>query len=241
MILLIDIGNTRLKWGQWQAGEFSQGGAIFHSQEAFKAELGNAWRALSRPEILRLACVSSPVIKQQVIELAQQLWPKVTIHEAGSGQYAKGLSNGYAIPQKLGVDRWLAMIGAVHHYAAPFCLVDCGTAITLDVVEQGGQHLGGLIMPGLTLMKESLHQGTASLSFCAEEHQQGLAKYTEAAIYNGSVYAVKGFIETGMAQYGRSVPLILTGGDAVFLANILTLDAIVDTELVFKGLAVIDE
>ena len=241
MILLVDIGNTRLKWAQWQCGELCGIGAMLHGSGDIKTELRKTWATWPEPKILRLACVSSPAIKQLLIELVQQLWPKVVIQEVRSEQYAKGLTNAYAAPEKLGVDRWFAMIGAFHYYAAPFCLVDCGTAITLDVVDASGQHLGGMIMPGLTLMKQALSKGTADLGVCAQAHPQGLAKYTEAAIYNGNLAAVRGFIEAGKVEYGYSVPLILTGGDAVFVASALALDAIVDSDLVFKGLTVIEE
>ena len=92
-------------------------------------------------------------------------------------------------------------------------------------------------MPGLALMKQALHRGTADLNVCPDVHKLGLANDTEAAIFNGNLNAIKGFIELGLAQYNKPLQLIVTGGDAKFLADILKLDAIVDTELVFKGLA----
>ncbi len=237
MILLVDIGNTRLKWTLQQSGKFCQAGAITHGHKGINSALLSAWQGLDLPQKIYLACVSSITVKQAFFDAAEQLWPNVQIREIQTQKYAKGVSNAYSKPEKLGVDRWLVLLAAYHYYIAPVCVVDCGTAITLDVVDCQGTHLGGMIMPGLTLMKQALQNGTADLNFCLEVHKQGLANNTEAAIFNGNLNAIKGFIELGLAQYKKPLQLILTGGDAEFVADTLKLDAIVDTQLVFKGLA----
>ncbi len=240
MILLVDIGNSRLKWNTEQAGRLGETQAIIHIHGSIQAELIKAWQVLDKPKSLRLACVSSTRIKQQLIAAVNHLWPNLHIFEIQATLYAKGITNAYSIPHKLGVDRWLAMIGAFHQYNGSFCVVSCGTAITLDIVNAQGTHLGGMIMPGLILMQQALQQGTFALNISTEEHPLGLADYTEAGIYNGCFAAVKGFIEMGMAQYNSSVQLILAGGDAMVLQKKLGLDAIIDLELVMQGLVVID-
>ena len=237
MILLVDIGNTRLKWAQHQAGKLFHTGAISHVDKSVNSVLLSAWQNMQPPEKILLACVSSKMVKQALYSIVEQLWPNSQIQEIQTKKYAKGVSNAYLKPEKLGVDRWLALLAAYHHFTAPICVVDCGTAITLDVIDQQGMHLGGMIMPGLSLMKQALHRGTADLNVCSEVHKLGLANDTEAAIFNGNLNAIKGFIELGLAQYNKPLQLIVTRGVAKFLADILKLDAIVDTELVFKGLA----
>jgi len=239
MNLLVDIGNTRLKWVVQQSGNLDSFGALVHNQEGFPATLIAAWQLLAQPDCIYIACVSSTELKKLLTSIIRQLWPSCLIQEIHTKKYSHGVSNAYFNPEKLGVDRWLAMLGAFEHYSAPFCVVDFGTAITLDVIDKQGQHLGGMIMPGLTLLKKSLSKGTEDLSFCSETHKQGLANYTQAAIYNGSLYAVKGFIEAGLMQTAQTSRLILTGGDADFLADTLKLDAVVDAELVFKGMALL--
>ncbi len=239
MNLLVDIGNTRLKWAVQQLGNLDSFGALVHNQENFSATLIASWRLLELPNCIYIACVSSTELKQLLITIIGQLWPNCPIQEIHTKKQSHGLSNAYLNPEKLGVDRWLAMQGAFRHYSAPFCVVDFGTAITLDVIDEQGQHLGGMIMPGLTLLKQSLSKGTADLSFSSESHKQGLANYTQAAIYNGCLYAVKGFIEAGLMQTAQTSHLILTGGDAEFLANTLKLDAVIDTELIFKGMVLL--
>lgn len=237
MILLVDIGNTRLKWAQLQAGKLCQQGAIAHQNTNIQNSLLIAWQGLQTPKKICLAVVSSKAVKQVLFDVVKQLWSNVPIQEVSTEKCTRGVSNAYPKPEKLGVDRWLAMFAAYYHYTAPVCVVDCGTAITLDVIDQQGQHLGGMIMPGLTLMQQSLKRGTADLNVCSAVHKPGLANDTEAAIFNGNLSAIKGFIEFGLSQYKKSLQLIITGGDAEFIADTLGLDAIVDTELVFKGLA----
>ena len=236
MMLLVDIGNTRLKWAQYQTGRFYKTGVITHVYESINDVLLTAWQELKAPQKIYLAVVSSKKVKQVLYDVAEQLWPNVQIQEIQTHKYAYGVKNAYPKPEKLGVDRWLALLAANHYYTAPVCVVDCGTAITLDVLDQQGTHLGGMIMPGLTLMKQALQKGTADLNVCSEIHKLGLANDTEAAIFNGNLNAIKGFIELGLAQYKKPMQLIVTGGDAKFIAGILKLDAIVDTEMVFKGL-----
>ncbi len=239
MNLLVDIGNTRLKWAVQQSGNLDSFGALVHNQEDFPTTLIASWRLLELPNCIYIACVSSTELKQLLASIIRQLWPSCLIQEIHTKKYSHGVSNAYLNPEKLGVDRWLAMLGAFRHYSAPLCAVDFGTAITLDVIDKQGQHLGGMIMPGLSLLKQSLSKGTADLSFCSETHEQGLADYTQGAIYNGCLYAVKGFIEAGLMQSAQTSRLILTGGDANFLADTLKLDAVVDDELIFKGMTLL--
>ncbi len=236
MMFLVDIGNTRLKWAQYETGELFQTGAITHVQYNIYVSLLAAWRDIPAPEQIYLAAVASKKIRQILCDVVEQLWPNIQIQQIYTEKFALGVTNAYLKPEKLGVDRWLALLAAYHHYTAPVCIVDCGTAITLDILDQQGMHLGGMIMPGLTLMKQSLKAGTADLNACSKLYPLGLADDTEAAIFNGNLNAVKGFIEFGLKQYKKKLQLIVCGGDAEFLVDILKLNAVVDTKLVFKGL-----
>ncbi|MCK5869708.1 type III pantothenate kinase [Methylococcaceae bacterium CS1] len=238
-MILIDIGNTRLKWAEQQTGQLGEMHAVVHSETNFQVQLTAAWQQLTKPESIYLACVSSARIKLQVIQIAEQLWPDVKVQEIHTEKYVLGVSNAYPKYEKLGVDRWLSILAAYHFYSAPVCVIACGTALTLDIVNQQGQHMGGMIMPGLSLMKQALSKGTANLNFCSEQYPQGLANDTEAAIYNGNINAIKGFIMQGLAEYQKPVQLIMTGGDAQLLIQTLKLEAINDAQLVLKGLALV--
>ena len=90
-----------------------------------------------------------------VLSVIRKLWPSAQVLLAKPEAFAYGVTNAYAQPEKLGIDRWLGMIACYNLYSSGFCLAGCGTAITVDVVDSTGQHQGGLISPGLLLMKES--------------------------------------------------------------------------------------
>lgn len=238
-MILIDLGNTRIKWTRQQAGQLEKIHAIVHINTHIESLLIAAWQPLNTPNRIYLACVGADSIKQQIIHVSNQLWPNISLQEITTQKYAQGVCNAYPAYTKLGVDRWLAMLGAYHDYKAPVCIVSCGSALTLDIVDEQGQHLGGMIMPGLNLMQQALTQGAANLSIKSGHYPQGLANDTQSAIYNGNVSAIKGFIMQGLAEYKKPMQLILTGGDANFLAESLKLEAIIDAKLVFKGLALI--
>ncbi|OQK18260.1 hypothetical protein AU255_10645 [Methyloprofundus sedimenti] len=238
-MILIDIGNTRIKWAEQQAGNLGKMHALAYLNANIDLLLGAAWQQLSKPESIYLACVGAQRIKQQVMYIAYQLWPDIIIQEITTQKYAHGVRNAYPDYTRLGVDRWLSMVAAYHYYTRPVCIVSCGSALTLDIIDELGQHLGGMIMPGLNLLQQALSKGTANLNSCSEQYPRGLANDTQAAIYNGNLNAIKGFIEQGLAQYKNPVQLILTGGDAEFLADSLKLVAIIDARLVLKGLSLV--
>lgn len=238
-MILIDIGNTRIKWARYHAGKLEKMHAIVHIEQDIKPLLLTAWQHLPQPECIYLACVGSQDIKQQLILLVEQIWPDIKLHEIYTQKSACGVKNAYLKYTKLGVDRWLAMLAAYHYYPAPVCIVSCGSALTLDIIDKQGGHLGGMIMPGLSLMHQALSRGTANLKACSEHYTPGLANDTEAAIYNGCLSAIRGFIEQGLAQYQQPVTVILTGGDADFLTAGLNLPAVIDAQLVLKGLALV--
>lgn len=238
-MLLIDIGNTRIKWAQQHADQPETMHAVVHINHNIDNALISAWQHLSKPDKIYLACVGPQNIKQQVVHIAEQLWPAVSVQEIYTQKYALGVRNAYPKHNKLGVDRWLAMLAAYHYYNAPVCIVSCGSALTLDIVDSQGQHLGGMIMPGLNLMQQALSRGTANLNSYAKQYPLGLANDTEAAIYNGNLSAIQGFIKRGLAEYKNPLQLILTGGDADFLADKLKLETTIDAQLVLKGLALV--
>ncbi|PKM11949.1 MAG: type III pantothenate kinase [Gammaproteobacteria bacterium HGW-Gammaproteobacteria-3] len=237
MKLLLDIGNTRLKWAVHDQKGLAAGKPIVHGDCAFKQQLLAAWRGIQpRPEVLAVSCVGSETVLDLAIAAAHDLWPGVAWFRATSEASAGGVVNGYEYPRQLGVDRWLCLLAARRLCSEAVCIVDCGTAITVDVMAATGHHLGGLIAPGLTAMREALAQNTANLSFSAQVFPAGLAHSTEAAIYNGSLYAAVGLINS-VCQPGGALKLILTGGDAQIIAGHFGIDVLVVPDLVLQGLS----
>ena len=239
MKLLVDIGNSRLKWATELGGTLRQGGSLDYRSSSFAEQLREAWDFASPPRQLAIASVAAGPILREVLSLADALWPDIKPLLLRSSAYAHGVTNAYAQPEKLGIDRWLAIIAAHHEYAGDICVVDCGTAITLDVVSGAGQHLGGLIAPGLTLMPRSLIQDTALLH--DDQHPAGaeLGVFTSQAIVNGALMAAVGLVESSMSRWASQGRLILTGGDALVVAEALSVKATLDVLLVFKGLVLL--
>jgi type III pantothenate kinase len=238
MNLLIDIGNTRLKWGMVNGHQIIAGQPLVHDQ-AVRHELINIWEKISQPQRIAIACVSAKQLLEQVRSVALELWPGVDIISAKSQAQAYGVQNAYENPEKLGVDRWLSLVAARHFYPGAACVIDCGTAITVDVLDAYGKHQGGLISPGLMLMKKSLSLGTEQLQFSAAHHAFGLATNTASAIYSGTLSAAVGLIEHVVARQPDNMQVILTGGDAQLVAERLVFKPVIDADIVLRGLSII--
>lgn len=237
MNLLIDIGNTRLKWLLESGGQFETFHAMDYRQPDFSKALQEAWLTIETPKTIAIASVSNKHILDSVQQLCLSLWSQAQLLIPQPTIAAFGLKIAYAQPEKLGIDRWLALIAGHHHYAGDLCIVDCGTAITVDALQADGSHVGGLICPGLRLMKQALAGNTADLDFSNQPFAAQLETKTAAAIANGVFMAAIGLIEQTMQRLGSNYQLVLTGGDAKIVAQGLDRPIIVDYGLVLKGLA----
>ncbi|MGR9012041.1 MAG: type III pantothenate kinase [Gammaproteobacteria bacterium] len=235
MNLLIDMGNSRLKWAVTTGGQIMAGLPLLNTM-INRDELIGLWSGIYHPRRIAISCVSANQLLELVQTVARELWLDVDIILVKSQAQMFGVINAYQQPEKLGVDRWLSLVSVWQKYQSPACIVDCGTAITVDLIDADGRHQGGLISPGLTLMRKSLGQGTEALSFSESSHAFGLADNTEAAIYSGTLAASIGLIEHVLAKQRGKVRLILTGGDACLIAGQLNVEVIVDPNLVLQGL-----
>lgn len=239
MILDIDAGNSRIKWRLTGDHEIRSGG-VSDSLDAMLAEL------LARgaePRRVRLASVRGPAFAEALRAACDRHWSAV-IDAAVSQDQCAGVINGYRDTRRLGVDRWLAMLAAYHRGQGQCCVVDAGSAITLDVVAAGGRHLGGYIVPGLRLQCLAL-TGATQIRLPGEAAEQGLApgRSTEEAVRGGVLAMVVGWLTADphvrRASDGRR--LYITGGDAAHLAPHLVrlgLSVQLLPDLVLDGLAI---
>ncbi len=237
MNLLIDMGNSRLKWGLHEHEKITSGTPIFYST-SFKERLLSVWGAIAPPDCILISCVNESGGLATLQQVTLQLWPGINIRRVKSLAEGYGVKSAYKHPEKLGVDRWLAMLASRKLYPFSTCIVDCGTAITIDFLDKNGQHLGGLIAPGLTLMKKSLAQSAENLEFFERQFPLGLADNTEAATYSGTLFSIVGLIEHVVFK-NPGFRLILAGGDAETIDKELPLDAFIQVDLVLQGLAVL--
>jgi len=237
MKLLIDIGNTRIKWAVEKDNIIKNSIAIEHNENDFISLILQAWLDLERPEKIIISCVSRKEIVNQLIAVAKNIWSEINVIVAKSSASMCSINNAYKQANKLGVDRWLALIALHHYYPGDGVVVDCGTAITIDVLNKQGQHLGGVISPGLQLMKHSLFQGTESLSNVDQAFSVGLSSNTESAVYSGTIFSAVGLIDKVVNDYTDCQTLVLTGGDAELLSQYLNYKVVLEPDFVLKGLS----
>jgi type III pantothenate kinase len=257
MILAIDAGNSRTKWGVFdEAGELKAHGAFLNA-ELDKVDTPVAWRSCGRVVVSNVA---GKDVGNLLEHLLQPLAASITWASASS--QACGVKNSYGTPEHLGTDRWAALLAAWQHYHAPCVVVNSGTALTIDALgfdtwdldteANIGVFLGGMILPGFGLMQQSLTQGTADIAARLrnepQDSWQDFPTHTNAALYTGALSAMAGAIEAmyGRLQQheGRPPYCVLTGGDAALLADTLHGDIakhlVIADNLVLQGLLLIE-
>ena len=243
--LAIDVGNTRLKWAQYASPQPGAGllahGAVFLETIDNLAE--TEWKPLSPPASMLGSIVAGEGVKRRVEE-QMEIWDIVPRWVVSSA-HAAGVTNGYDHPNRLGTDRWVALIGARHRVLTmgpprPALVVMVGTAVTVDALDASGKFLGGLILPGFGLMLRALEMGTAGLKAPTGEVVD-FPTNTSDALMSGGAHAMAGAVERIYrrlrAHSGEEPVLLMTGGAAVKLAPIIT-DLTFETvdALIFEGL-----
>ncbi|MCK5876669.1 MAG: type III pantothenate kinase, partial [Candidatus Marithrix sp.] len=181
--------------------------------------------------------VAGPQIEDIITNWTIKYW-LCKPHFVKTNKYECGVKNGYKNPKQLGVDRWLALIGA-HGLktGTNLCILDCGSAITIDILTANGQHLGGVITPGLRMMQTALAQNTYELTDCNRTLIKfSLANETGDGIILGTSYAVLGLLEHVMRELDEQPELILTGGDAIAIEPFLSRNYQYIPDLVLQGL-----
>jgi type III pantothenate kinase len=230
LLFCVDAGNTRIKWA-WVAAD----GIVTGANAAATADV------LTNPACLPVvseSVVACNVAGAGVAAVLVERYPH--IRWVGACSKAAGVTNHYTTPTQLGVDRFAALIAA-HAEPCNQVIVMCGTALTVDALTESGDFLGGVIAPGLTLMRNSLARGTAQLPF-AVATVAGLPRSTDAAIGTGTLLAAEGVVlqmAARMSAAGHAPQrFVVSGGGALELLDQLKHHPIVHRpHLVLQGLA----
>lgn len=246
MKLLLDVGNTRIKWAQLADGKLSDFGAISHEQGRI-TQFDVLWGAVSAPREVLISSVAAAAFNAELARACERHWA-LSPHFARTEAQHAGVQNAYREPERLGIDRWCALLAARSLTRAPVCIIDCGSAITVDVMDDTGRHRGGWIAPGLAMMRHSLQEQTAQLGRATQAVFEGDETHwgcdTQAGIALGTGYAACALIEYALRRFrrqmGREVTCLLTGGDAAQLQPLLSVDARHEPHLVLQGLALCD-
>lgn len=229
MILCLDAGNTRLKWGVREGTIWRAQGACVH------ADCVGLVAALPAGIEHIIACnVAGGEVAQRIEVLAATLG--VLLEWFRSSASCCSVSNGYDNPAQLGADRWAALVGARGLHTGNALVVMAGTATTIDVLDADGLFRGGLILPGLDLMRKSLAGNTAGLPE-AKGVYRDTPTNTDDAIVSGAVHATLGAIERMCRPASADFCVLLSGGAADTLAPHLDLPLRRVDNLVLEGLA----
>lgn len=239
MNLQIDIGNTLLKWRIVNSGEVISRGkepaTPFFTMTAVKD-----WNKINA---VAIASVASEAVEGQLKKILAEKLPSIIPFYAESQAELRGIVNAYSKPSMLGVDRWLGVVAGYLKYKEACYIVDCGSAITVDVVDGAGLHKGGYIIPGISLMRESLIAGTEQVEFedrIGEGNKFGVS--TTECVQEGVSFVLRSVLETLKGRMsGEGVGrLIVTGGDGEYLASLVQ-GVEYCPDLVFDGLALAEK
>lgn len=237
MKLLIDAGNTRIKW----AVRGAQCSGVLPLEQA--DELSFQFAKFAGVRQIWVSNVAGDAIAQQIRAAAVQFSVRPRFIVAEKAQC--GVKNGYSNPAQLGSDRWSALIAAWHLVSGACLVVNSGTATTVDALSAAGEFIGGLILPGVELMQRSLHRATAQLQAPGQGGYAPFPLNTADALYSGALQACCGAIDRQYALlcdacpehgHGGGVTVVLSGGASAALQNRLNLPLLVVDNLVLQGL-----
>ncbi len=254
-VLLVDIGNTRIKWAIWSKGQMSPMRADAHAGWT-RRHYERRIFARGTPTLSRIIVASVAGTRvDHLFEAAAWSAAAARPEFIETSRLAAGVTTRYVDPWRLGVDRFVGAIAA-HELVRPrgVCVVNAGTTVTIDLVDGTGVHRGGAILPGPSLMVQSLLDSTAGIERRAREgslRRRGgqrrsasdlFARSTKSAIRQGALYAVAALIDRAVAEarerLGTAPWVLLSGGGAEQLEPLIQSRHVRVADLVLRGIAV---
>jgi type III pantothenate kinase len=238
-MLTVDIGNSGIKWGIWQEDQLVLAEENVYKKASIKSVLDDVFSGAPNQEEVWVSCVAGEEVEQVLTEWMQQKWSVEPVFLRTRAELG-GVQNMYPEPSDHGVDRWAALLGAKKLYDDPVCIIDVGTAVTVDLMDENGVHRGGRIMPGLDMMRTSLLQHTEGIK-AVEGDCPGFAITTADAVTSGTLHMLQaGLIEvcaSAKERLGETMKVIITGGMAEKMLPLLNLpDMRHEPHLVLHGL-----
>lgn len=243
MILELDCGNSFIKWRVLRCGESAPvlEGVGSEIEGILQQLASREARAISR---CRLVSVRSDA-ETDSLKTALSRSLQIDVACAKPARLLAGVVNGYDEPERLGLDRWLAVVAAFNLSDGPCLVIDLGTAVTVDLVARGGKHLGGYIAPGLALLRGQLLAHTRRIRYdqtAAGRETEVLSpgRSTSEAVERGCLLMLRSYISSQLASaasfLGDEFTIYLTGGDAPLASDLSGVVHVPD--LVFRGLAI---
>lgn len=243
---LVDIGNSRVKWARIDAAGFSPLGSAERAGQKFEQFANDHWATLDAPQRMVVSNVAGPAIAKAIKGWAREHW-QCGVEFVEARRQGWGVRNSYVEPNRLGADRWAALVAARQLGKGAVYIVDAGTALTIDVLAADGTHQGGLIIPGIGLMQRALLEKAPGIRLGTNGNVRGtatlLARDTAGAVQGGTLYAAVAIIDRvaqdAEAEMGVPLMRIITGGDGLKLLPLLARDFDFQEHLVLQGIGVI--
>ena len=247
MILVADLGNSRIKWGRvatdaknGEALEEHEG--IRYGEEGLDHALESAWGELETPTAVVYCAVAPEAVVSELVHYTSSRW-QLRAHCLAPTHEAHGGVCAYDEPRQLGADRWAALAGA-----RAMCpdsgaiVVDAGTAITVDALSLEGVHIGGVILPGVRLMRRALGEGTARIGSVGGGEVNLETHNTASAVATGTVLGAAAAVDRVVAEYAAQLEpttrLLLTGGESALIAGCCDTVFELVPDLVLRGLCI---
>lgn len=243
-ILLVDIGNSSVKWANYSTHGLTSMLIKKYPRNVSRDFFKECWKELDKPNEVYVSSVADDFVWQELAEACNELW-NIKAQKVVSSKEGYGLVNVYNDATTLGSDRWCAMLGGLQNTSSAFLIIDAGSALTIDMVSEKGKHLGGHIVPGLGMMRESLGHQTALVKTKLSKNNAislSLANTTIQCVESGIYLSVVKLIEAVYereSQQVKQITCFLTGSDAEDIAGLLAFKSIIMPDLVLRGLAVI--
>ena len=243
-VLLIDIGNSSLKWCIADSNGLSAMSQELYPKDITTDFFIHNWHVLEQPNDIVVSCVAQNIVWLALEKACFELWD-IKVQKVNSLKKQFGLINAYENVSSLGSDRWCAMLGGLHQANSAFIVINAGSALTVDVVNEAGQHLGGYVVPGINMMKKSLGLHTAQVQVDSTSNvltDLSLGHSTEECVESGIHLLVVKFIEAIYKKVSLDMngcQTFVSGGDAKSITDLLSFNSDVVPDLVLRGLAVI--
>jgi len=239
-MLLIDVGNSRIKWAVWKNNQMMDYSVFVYCEDNLQQLLLQNLEAVPKQKVF-VCSVASSQVNQIITKWIKSCW-QINVEFVEAQRQQLGVVNAYHKANALGVDRWLGILAAYQRYKKAVCVIDCGTAVTLDVVDETGQHLGGLIMPGMRMMQQSLLMGTQRIDSVQGEVSM-LANNTEDAVMGGCRHllesGLQGLYKKYCEQLGTDLLCVVTGGDGENVAKAMDINCHYEEDLILYGLQLV--
>ncbi len=245
-MLVVDMGNTRIKWSMVHGQVLNVVYAVRHGGD-IKALLDHpSWCQMPRPERIVVSNVLGASFAAGLSAWVADCWGS-EIEYVSAAERGFDILHCYQDINRLGVDRWVSMVAVHARWPGASCICDCGTALTIDFLTAEGRHQGGLILPGLEMMRKALSEDARAIDIGPDHDEEPAlslyARNTSNAVMKGTLYALVAAISRIVAdartQTAEPLNVIITGGDTARLLPLLGDDFEHQPNLVLQGLALI--